>query len=106
VANAWRMITAGMCTANSEIWMRWHYSVGVFFMEWTWPSRNTAWKLNVEGYTDILTRYLPSRVEDQFGDDDSLYQHDIGPCHKARSVREWFVDNKVQKWTAQPRVLT
>jgi hypothetical protein len=24
-----------------------------------------------------------------------LYQHDNAPCHRARSVREWFVDNTV-----------
>jgi hypothetical protein len=50
---------------------------------------------NAEGYKDILTRCILSTVEDQFGDDDCLYQHDNAPCHKARSVREWFVDNKV-----------
>jgi hypothetical protein len=33
-------------------------------------------------------------VEDQFGVD-CLYQHDNAPCHKARSVRERFVDNRV-----------
>jgi hypothetical protein len=46
------------------------------------------------GYKDILTRCILSMVEDQFGDD-CLHQHDNVPCHKARSVREWFVDNKV-----------
>jgi hypothetical protein len=50
---------------------------------------------NAEGYKDILTRYVLATVEDQFGDDNCLYQHDNAPCHKARSVREWFVDNKV-----------
>jgi hypothetical protein len=50
---------------------------------------------NMEGYKDILTCYVLSTIEDQFGDDDCLYQHDNAPCHKARSVREWFVDNKV-----------
>jgi hypothetical protein len=42
-------------------------------------------------------------VEDQFGDDDCLYQHDSAPCHKARSVREWFVDSKVPEmdWPVQ-----
>jgi hypothetical protein len=42
-------------------------------------------------------------VEDQLGDDDCLYQHDSAPCHKAMSVREWFVDNKVPEidWPAQ-----
>jgi hypothetical protein len=42
-----------------------------------------------------LTRYILSRVEDQFSDDDCLYQHDNVSCHKARSVRERFVDNMV-----------
>jgi hypothetical protein len=59
--------------------------------------------LNAEGYTDILTSYLLSTVEDQFGDDDCLYQRDSAPCHEARSVREWFVDNKVPEtdWPTQ-----
>jgi hypothetical protein len=51
--------------------------------------------LNTEEYKDILTLCILLTVEDQFGDDDYLYQHDSAPCHKARSVREWFVDNKV-----------
>jgi hypothetical protein len=42
--------------------------------------------LNADGYKDILTRYVLSTVEDQFGDDDWLYQHDNAPCHKARYV--------------------
>jgi transposase len=33
-------------------------------------------------------------VEDHFGDDDCLYQHDSAPCQKARSVRELLVNNK------------
>jgi hypothetical protein len=44
--------------------------------------------LNTEGYKDILTICILSTVEDQFGDDDYLYQHDIAPCHKARSVKD------------------
>jgi hypothetical protein len=42
-------------------------------------------------------------VEDQFGDDGCLYQRDNAPCHKARSVRECFVNNKVPEvdWTAE-----
>jgi hypothetical protein len=51
--------------------------------------------INAEGYKDILTRCLVSMIEDQFGDDDCLYQQDNAPCHEARSVSEWFVDNKV-----------
>jgi hypothetical protein len=51
--------------------------------------------LKMEGYKDILTHCVLSMVEDQFGDDDCVYQRDNAACHKARSVREWFVDNKV-----------
>jgi hypothetical protein len=36
-------------------------------------------------------------VEDQFGDDDCLYQHDSAPCLKVRSRSEWFVDRKFQE---------
>jgi hypothetical protein len=52
--------------------------------------------INAEGYKDILTRCVLSTVEDQFDDDSA-------PCHKARSVREWFVDNNVPEmdWPAQ-----
>jgi hypothetical protein len=53
--------------------------------------------LNMEGYKDILTHCILSMVEDQFGDDNCLYQHGSAPCHKSRSVREWFVDNKVSE---------
>jgi hypothetical protein len=37
--------------------------------------------LNAEEYKDILTSCLLSTVEDQFGDDSCLYQHDNAPCH-------------------------
>jgi hypothetical protein len=59
--------------------------------------------LNREGYKEILTCCILSMVEDQFGDDDCLYQHDNAPCHKSMSVREWFVDNNIPEmdWPAQ-----
>jgi hypothetical protein len=104
VANAWRTIPASMCSARSEILRRWHYSAGVFFEEWTLPSRNTAWiskRGRIQGHFDPLrTGYT---AEGQFGGDDCLYQHDNAPCHKARSVSEWFVDNKIPEmvWPAQ-----
>jgi hypothetical protein len=59
--------------------------------------------LYAEEYKDILTHCILSMVEDQFSDDSCLYQHDNAPCHKERSVREWFVDNNVieMDWPAQ-----
>jgi hypothetical protein len=58
--------------------------------------------LNTEGYKDILTHCILSAAEAQFGDDSYLYQHDSAPCHKSRSMREWFVDNTVPEmgWPA------
>jgi hypothetical protein len=37
--------------------------------------------LNAEGYKDILSHCILSMVQDQFSDDDSLYQHDNAPSH-------------------------
>jgi hypothetical protein len=55
--------------------------------------------LNSEGYKDILTHCILSMVEDQFGDDN----RENAPCHKARSVRERFVDSNIPEmdWPAQ-----
>jgi hypothetical protein len=54
--------------------------------------------INEEGYKDILTHCVLSTIEDQFSDDDCLYQYDNAPCYKARSL-----DNDVPKmdWPAQ-----
>jgi hypothetical protein len=67
-------------------------------MEWTWPSSNTTWKSKRRRIQGHLTRCILSMVEDQFGDDSSLRQHDNAPCHKARSV-----DNKILEmdWPSQ-----
>jgi hypothetical protein len=57
VPNTWRTTPASMCSVNSAIWRRWHYSVRVFFVEWIWPSRNTARKSKhgrIQGHFDPL----------------------------------------------------
>jgi hypothetical protein len=102
VTNAWRMIPASMCSANCEIWRRLHYSVGVFYMVWSWPSRNTAQKYKrwrIQGHFDPLHTAYSRRPVRWW----RLYQHDSAPYHKAGSVREWFVDNSVPEmdWPAQ-----
>jgi hypothetical protein len=70
VPTSWRTIPASMCSANREIWRRWHYSEGFLF---SWNGLGALviphGNLNTEGYKDILTRCLLSTVEDQFGDD-------------------------------------
>jgi hypothetical protein len=86
VANAWRMVKFG--GGGITVW-------GCFLWNGLGPLVILHGNLNTEGYKDILTRFILSTVEDQFCDDDCLHQHDNAPCHKATSVREWFVDNKV-----------
>jgi hypothetical protein len=75
-------------------------------MCFSWPGfdpHNTAQKYKRESIQGNLTGCILSVTEDQFGDDDFLSQHDSAPCHKSRSVREWFVDNKVPEmdWPGQ-----
>jgi hypothetical protein len=94
-ANAWRTIPASMCSANSEIWRSGIIVWVCFLWNGLGPLVILQGNLNAEGYKDILTRCILSTIVDQFDDDDCLYQHDNAPCHKARSVREWFVDNKI-----------
>jgi hypothetical protein len=76
---------------------------GCFSWNGLCPLRTLNGNENAEGYKDILSCCILSRVEDQFSDDNCLYQLDSAPCHKARSVREWFMDNKVPEmnWPAQ-----
>jgi hypothetical protein len=70
---------------------------GCFSRNWLGPLVILHGNIITEGYKDILTNYVQSMVEDQFGDDD-CYQHDNAPCHKSR-----FVDNNIPEmaWPAQ-----
>jgi hypothetical protein len=78
---------------------------GFFFFSWNelGPLVILHGYISTEGYKNILNCSILSTVEDQFGDDDCLYQHDSAPCHKSRMVGEWFVGNNVPDidWPAQ-----
>jgi hypothetical protein len=77
--------------------------VGVLSWNGLGPLVILCGNLNTKVYKDVLTCCVLSMVEDQFGDENCLYQHNNVLCHKARSVKEWFVDNKVPEtdWLAQ-----
>jgi hypothetical protein len=64
------MIPASMCIVKSEIWRRWHYSVGALSWNGLGLPVILRGNLNVEEYKDILTSCVLPTVEDQFGDDD------------------------------------
>jgi hypothetical protein len=62
--------------------------------------------INMEGYKDILSHCIMSRLEDQFGDDSCLYQHDSAPVIKQVMSVNILRTVRFQKWTGLPRVLT
>jgi hypothetical protein len=106
VVNAWRTIRASMCGAKSEIWRRWHYSMEVIFMEWTRPSRNTAWKSKhrrLQGHCDLLHIVYGRR---------SVLTMIVCISMKMfRATKQVLWGNglwtiRFQKWTSQPRIMT
>jgi hypothetical protein len=103
VVNAWRTIPASMCRDNSKLGGVGIRVWGCFSWNGFRPLVILQGNLNSKVYNGILTPCVLSTVGDQSGGDDCLYQHDSAPCHKARTVREWFVDNKVPEmdWPAQ-----
>ena len=59
--------------------------------------------LKSDVYKDILDNAALPTLWQQFGTGPFLFQHDNAPCHKARSIQEWFGDNDVEEmtWPAQ-----
>jgi hypothetical protein len=104
LVNACRTVPASMCVVPTvKFWWGGITAGGCFSWNGHGPFVILHGNINTEGYKDILSHCILSTVEDQLSDDDCQYQHDSAPCHKARSVREWFVDNKVPEmdWPAQ-----
>jgi hypothetical protein len=105
--NAWRTIPASMCNANSELWRRWHNSVGMLFIEWTWPSCDTTWKSKCrmrQGHFDPFHTVYGRRQVQWWQVSVSAWQ-----CFLLLKQGLWgncLCTIKFQKWTGQPRVLT
>jgi hypothetical protein len=103
VANAWRRYLPECVVPSMKFGGGGITVWGCFSWNRLGPPLILRGKLNAEGYKGILSCCVLRMVEDQFGDDSCLYQHDSDPWHKSRSMREWFVDNKVPKmdWPVQ-----
>ncbi|CDR06625.1 unnamed protein product, partial [Oncorhynchus mykiss] len=49
---------------------------------------NTA--MNKEWYQHILREQLLPTIQEQFGDEQNLFQYDGAPCHKAKVITKWL----------------
>uniref|UniRef100_A0A674EGJ2 Paired domain-containing protein n=1 Tax=Salmo trutta TaxID=8032 RepID=A0A674EGJ2_SALTR len=56
-------------------------------------SRNTA--MDKEWYQHILREQLLPTIQEQFGDDQCLFQHDGAPCHKAKVITKWLGEQNI-----------
>ena len=50
--------------------------------------KNTA--INKEWYQHLLREQLLPTIQEQFGDEQCLFQHDGAPCHKAKVITKWL----------------
>ena len=55
---------------------------------------NTA--MNKEWYQKVLQEHLLPTIQEHFGEDTCIFQHDGAPCHKAKAIAKWLNDKNVQ----------
>lgn len=56
--------------------------------------KNTA--MNKEWYQNILREQLLPTIQEQFGDEQCLFQHDGAPCHKAKVITKWLGEQNIE----------
>jgi hypothetical protein len=55
--------------------------------------KNTA--MNKEWYQHILREQLLPTIQEQFGDEQCIFQHDGAPCHKAKVITKWLGETNI-----------
>ncbi|CAJ0967905.1 unnamed protein product, partial [Ranitomeya imitator] len=56
--------------------------------------KNTA--MNKEWYQNVLQEQLLPTVQEQFGAQQCLFQHDGAPCHKAKVITKWLMEQNIE----------
>ena len=56
-------------------------------------TQNTA--MNKEWYQHILREQLLPTIQEQFGDEQWILQHDGAPCHKAKVISKWLGEQNI-----------
>ena len=51
--------------------------------------------MNKEWYQHILLEQLLPTIQEQFGDEQCLFQHDGAPCHKAKVIAKWLGEQNI-----------
>ena len=51
--------------------------------------------MNKEWQQHILREQLLTTIQEQFGDEQCLFQHDGAPCHKAKVITKWLGEQNI-----------
>lgn len=52
-------------------------------------------RVNAAVYQEILEHYMLPSVEQLYGDDDFIFQHDLAPAHSAKTTSNWCIDHGI-----------
>ncbi|KAI4892458.1 hypothetical protein NFI96_000743 [Prochilodus magdalenae] len=52
--------------------------------------------VNAAVYQDVLETFLIPTVEEQFGEEDFIFQQDLAPAHAAKSTKDWFTKKQLE----------
>ncbi|CAJ0956792.1 unnamed protein product [Ranitomeya imitator] len=52
--------------------------------------------MNKEWYQNVLQEQLLTTVQEQFGAQQCLFQHDGAPCHKAKVITKWLMEQNIE----------
>uniref|UniRef100_A0A8C5I7Z6 Tc1-like transposase DDE domain-containing protein n=1 Tax=Gouania willdenowi TaxID=441366 RepID=A0A8C5I7Z6_GOUWI len=53
--------------------------------------------INAQVYVDMLDTFLIPSIERMFGDDDIVYQDDNASCHRAKTVKTFLEERRIEK---------